>query len=217
MKDGIKGSIWFQLLRLLGAFIISWLFAVIIFSMLFPVAEDGALPEKYNFPMFGIAVILAIVVNMIIDYNTIQNLKSRILKSKADIVSVNEMSESLIDKASRVADKYLESETGVYEKFAEARKGATKIRNSSDFKMVVESYPELKANINTQKLLSQLESTENEILNAKVIYSSVVAKYNAKIHSFPAVLFRNVCKWEDVTMADSFTKDELVTDEALGI
>ena len=143
--------------------------------------------------------------------------KSLISKSKADVASVSEISASLINKAERVIDKYLKSEVELYKKFAEARKGPSKIRNSSDFKAVLESYPELKANIHTQKLLSQLESTENAKLSARTTYSSAVAKYNAKIHSFPIVLLRSTCKWEDAVIGDSFSKEELVTDEELGI
>lgn len=101
-------------------------------------------------------------------------------------------------KRSRVADKYRNAETELYGKFARAREGGAKIRTSKDFKAVIEAYPELQSNVHTQKLLNQIETTENAKLNAKMAYTEAVAKYNAKIHSFPVVILRRICKWEDV-------------------
>ncbi len=217
MSEKVKSSLIVQLLKLFAAFLIAWMLILLVFSIVTPTAEDGTIPEKYNSAILCVSIVLAFLVNMVMDYNSIQHLKSYIAKTRADIVSVNETSALLIDKAERVTDKYLNSETGLYEKFAEARKGITKIRNSSDFKAVLESYPELKANIHTQKLLSQLESTQNAKLLARTAYSSAVVKYNAKIHTFPIVLIRKACKWEDEIISDNLTKEELVTDEELGI
>lgn len=216
-KNSKTGGLLIQLLKLIATFAVAWLLTLTIFSAVVPVAADGALPTKYNFPITCIAIFLAFAVNMIIDYNAIQRLKNQISKTEADIISVNETSANLINKAERLADKFQQSETGLYSQFAEARKAPSKIRSGNDFKAVIESYPELKSNVHTQKLLNQLEVTENAKLNARTTYSSSVARYNTKIHSFPIVFLRKLCKWEDLKMQFGILKDDLVTDEELGL
>ena len=209
-----KNSLLLQLLKLLGAFIVSWFLMVCIFAT---ATTGDEIPEKYNLPMVIIAILLSFAVNIVIDFNAIAKLKSAISKSKADIDSVNETSAALIDKAERVADKYRNAETDLYGKFAKAREGGAKIRTSKDFKAVIEAYPELKSNAHTQKLLSQIETTENAKANAKMAYTEAIAKYNAKIHSFPVVMLRRICKWEDVNIEAGLSKEEMVSDEELGI
>mgnify|MGYP004444183005 FL=1 len=173
MNGNYKNNLLLQLLKLLGAFIVSWFLMVCIFAAS---TTGDEIPEKYNLPMVIIAIFLSFAVNIIIDFNAIARLKSAISKSKADIESVNETSAALIDKAERVADKYRNAETELYGKFARAREGGAKIRTSKDFKAVIESYPELKSNVHTQKLLSQIETTENAKLNAKMTYTDAAAK-----------------------------------------
>lgn len=214
MNGNYKNNLLLQLLKLLGAFIVSWFLMVCIFAA---ATTGDEIPEKYSLPMVVIAIFLSFAVNIIIDFNAIARLKSAISKSKADIDSVNETSAALIDKAERVADKYRNAETDLYGKFAKAREGGAKIRTSKDFKAVIEAYPELQSNVHTQKLLNQIETTENAKLNAKMAYTEAVAKYNAKIHSFPVVILRRICKWKDVDIETGISADEMVSDEDLGI
>ncbi len=54
--------------------------------------------------------------------------------------------------------------------------------------VVVEKYPDLKANQNFQDLQHQLEGTENRITVARVRYNEAVAVYNTSIRIFPNVL-----------------------------
>lgn len=57
--------------------------------------------------------------------------------------------------------------------------------------VVVEKYPDLKANQNFQDLQHQLEGTENRINVARVRYNEAVAVYNTSIRIFPNVLTNN--------------------------
>lgn len=209
-----KNNLVVQLIKLIGAFIISWFLVLLVFTAASPNEE---VPDKYNGLTVLLAVIIAFAVTLIIDFNAISRLKSLIQKTKADIESVNETANVLIDKAERVADKYRSDETEVYKEFADARKGNKQIRTSKDFKAVMEAYPELQANVHTQKLLNQIETTENAKLNAKLSYTNAVSQYNAKIHSFPVVMLRGICKWEDMDTEFGLQKDEMVSDEELGI
>ncbi len=55
-----------------------------------------------------------------------------------------------------------------------------------------EAYPDLKANQNFQQLQEELTSTEDKIAYARQFYNDSVMRYNAKIQSFPAVIFANM-------------------------
>lgn len=217
MAKTYKNNLLVSLLKLLGAFIISWFIIITIFAVC--TSSEDEIPAKYNALMAVLSIILAFAENIIIDFNAAQRYKNLIKKAQADIEAVNETSASLIDKAERVADKYRNSESEVYEKFADARKDGQqgRIRTSKDFKAVIEAYPELQSNVHTQKLLNQIETTENAKLNFRMTYSDSVARYNSKIHSFPIVMFRKLFKFEDVEMQSSVLNDDIVSDEDLGI
>jgi len=58
--------------------------------------------------------------------------------------------------------------------------------------VVVERYPDLKANQNFLSLQSQLEGTENRIAVARRDYIEVVHVFNTLLRKFPAALFLSV-------------------------
>ena len=55
--------------------------------------------------------------------------------------------------------------------------------------MVVERYPELKANANFQELQAQLEGTENRITVERRKFNETVQPYNTAVQTMPTVLF----------------------------
>ena len=54
--------------------------------------------------------------------------------------------------------------------------------------VVMEKYPELKANTLFQDLMTELAGTENRIANERRNYNLAAQEYNAKIKRFPANL-----------------------------
>lgn len=71
--------------------------------------------------------------------------------------------------------------------------------------VVVERYPDLKANQNFQNLQAQLEGTENRIAVARKRYVERVAQYNTSVRSFPTNL---TAKFLGLEVRPSFTADE---------
>lgn len=67
----------------------------------------------------------------------------------------------------------------------------------SRFLSVSERYPELKANENFQRLMAQLEGTENRINNERMRYNEAVRTYNSKVKKFPTSLYANVLGFDD--------------------
>jgi len=57
------------------------------------------------------------------------------------------------------------------------------------FSLVVEAYPELKANENMMQLTEELTSTENKISFARQAFNDAVTLYNDYKQSFPPVFF----------------------------
>lgn len=62
----------------------------------------------------------------------------------------------------------------------------------SRFSMVMEAYPDLKANQTMMQLSEELTSTENKVAFARQAFNDAVTKYNSYKQSFPAVLFAGV-------------------------
>lgn len=63
--------------------------------------------------------------------------------------------------------------------------------------VVVERYPELKANEQFTNLMSQLEGTENRIAVARRDFNEVAQKYNTKRQSFPTVLIAGIVGFKE--------------------
>ena len=63
--------------------------------------------------------------------------------------------------------------------------------------VVVERYPELKANQNFRDLQAQLEGTENRIAVERMRYNEVAQDYNTKFHSFPTNMVAGMFKFKE--------------------
>ncbi len=94
---------------------------------------------------------------------------------------------------------YAKEETGVIQSISNARAGLLSAKSPQEkidanqkldgalgrLLVVVENYPNLKANQNFQSLQFQLEGTENRILQARRKYNESVQDYNTSIQLFP--------------------------------
>jgi LemA protein len=97
---------------------------------------------------------------------------------------------------------YAKEETSVFEALANARAAMSGARTPQEkidasnqvgsalsrLMVVVENYPNLKANENFRQLQFSLEGTENRILQARRRYNEAVQKYNTDISLFPGSL-----------------------------
>ena len=63
------------------------------------------------------------------------------------------------------------------------------------FNLVVENYPDLKANQNFLSLQEELTSTENKISFARQAYNDQVMQFNNKIEMFPSNLIADMFKF----------------------
>jgi LemA protein len=73
----------------------------------------------------------------------------------------------------------------------------------SKLMVVVEAYPDLKANQNFLELQSQLEGTENRISVARRDYIAAVQRYNTEIRTFPGRIW-HALMYRDMKVRESF-------------
>jgi LemA protein len=81
-----------------------------------------------------------------------------------------------------------------FQKFQQAQAGLTSAL--SRLMLVVERYPDLKANQNFLELQSQLEGTENRITVERMRFNEAAQTYNTKILRFPAKIFAGLFGFE---------------------
>jgi len=82
------------------------------------------------------------------------------------------------------------------------------------FSMVMENYPDLKADAQMRDLHEELASTENRIAFARQSYSDTVMEFNIAREQFPAVLVATAFSFKE---ADLFEVDEPEARERLKV
>ncbi len=84
--------------------------------------------------------------------------------------------------------------TGTFQAFQQAQEGLTQAL--SRLMVVVEKYPDLKANQNFLELQAQLEGTENRITVERMKFNETTRNYNTYIKKFPNNLFAAIFGFE---------------------
>ncbi len=150
----------------------------------------------------GIAVILLII--MVSTYNSLVRLRNRVKNAWAQIDVQLKRRHDLIPNLVETAKGYMKHERGTFEAITQARNLAQKAVGTgvgaqskaegelssalSRLLMVVENYPDLKANQNFLAVQEELTSTENKISFSRQYYNDSVLKYNNKTQMFPSNL-----------------------------
>lgn len=147
----------------------------------------------------------------------------------AQVENTYQLRFDLVPNLMSVVKQYAEHEQGTFTAVTEARSkvGGIEInsenltdQNIKDFEaaqrqlsgaierllVVVEQYPELKANQNFMELQYELKSIEKLILDARIEYNDVVKTYNAYIRKFPRNLFAKLLGFETKGYFESNTE-----------
>jgi len=117
--------------------------------------------------------------------------------------------EAVTEARSKVAQMNVSSETindpAAFKQFEQNQAQLTSAL--SRLMVVVEKYPDLKANQNFLQLQSQLEGTENRISVARRDYIAAVQRYNTEIRTFPGRIWHAVL-YRDMPVRESFEAKE---------
>ena len=141
----------------------------------------------------GIVVVVALAVIGI--YNALVRLRNQVDNAWSQIDVQLKRRHDLIPNLVETAKGYMKHERETFETITKARAaamGAKSVAESgqaegrladalSKFMLVVENYPDLKANQNFLTLQEELTSTENKISFARQSYNDQVLFYNNKI------------------------------------
>ncbi len=160
------------------------------------------------------ALVLIIIIWAIATFNKIVSLRTQCDDGFSTIDIYLKKRYDLIPNLVETVKGYAKHESETFKAVTEARSklaGATTpeekieadkqfsqaIRN---FNMVVENYPELKANVNFMDLQGQLKAIESELAQSRKYYNATVRVYNVKIQTFPSLIIAKIMKAKKRTM-----------------
>ena len=148
-----------------------------------------------------IAAVFAVIVLAVIGiYNALVRLRNQADNAWSQIDVQLKRRHDLIPNLIETAKGYMKHERETFEAITEARSKAMGAGNVADaskaegmlgealskFMLVVENYPDLKANQNFLALQEELTSTENKISFARQSFNDQVLSFNNKIQMFPS-------------------------------
>jgi len=148
-----------------------------------------------------VAVVVVLVAVFVIGiYNALVGLRNQVGNAWSQIDVQLKRRHDLIPNLVETAKGYMKHERETFESITKARSQAMGARSVSEaskaegalgealskFMLVVENYPELKANQNFLSLQEELSSTENRIAFARQNYNDQVLFFNNKIQMFPS-------------------------------
>jgi len=133
-------------------------------------------------------------------YNALVRLRNQVKNAWSQIDVQLKRRHDLIPNLIETAKGYMTHERDTLENITKARnlaknadsvgeqgKAETQLTQAmSQFFLVVENYPDLKANENFLALQEELTSTENKISFARQYYNDETMRFNTKIEQFPA-------------------------------
>jgi len=154
-----------------------------------------------------ILVILVLLILFIIAiYNALIRLRNQVNNAWSQIDVQLKRRHDLIPNLVETAKGYMKHERGTFEAITEARSKAMGAKTVSEaskaegalgealskFMLVVENYPDLKANTNFLAVQEELTSTENKISFARQSYNDQVLFFNNKTQMFPSNIIANM-------------------------
>jgi len=170
----------------------------------------------------GLIIIIVVVVLLIIlvssavkSYNGLVTLEEGVDAQWAQVENVYQRRADLIPNLVETVKGYAKHEQETFTKVIEARSKATSIQVNADnldaatlnqfqqaqdgltsalsrLLVVIERYPELKANQNFLELQAQLEGTENRITVERKKFNETAQGYNTAIRHFPKNIWASI-------------------------
>lgn len=147
-------------------------------------------------------LLLAVIVYVIIIYNGFVALKNNINQDWSNIDVLLKQRYDELPKLIKVCEGYMQHEQKTLEAVIKARSQVDSARNDRDrmqsqnmltdtlksLFMVVERYPELKADAGFRQLSNRISEIEDQIADRRELYNASVTIYNTRLDQFPDVI-----------------------------
>lgn len=171
--------------------------------------------------LIGILVIAAVIIAAgVRGYNNIVTLHETITAKWAQVESQLQRRNDLIPNLVNTVKGYAAHERNIFLQVTEARskwanaktinekiEAASEVdRAISRLLLVVENYPNLKANETFLRLMDELSGAENRIAVERMRYNEAVRDYNVSIRRFPGNIIAEMYKYQRAT--EYFKADE---------
>ncbi|HLR22024.1 MAG TPA: LemA family protein [Tissierellaceae bacterium] len=155
-----------------------------------------------------IVVIIAIILGS--SYNGLVSMEESVDGSWAQVENQLKRRADLIPNLLETVKGYASHEEKVLTQITEARSGIQSADTPEEYaeadaelsqalgnlNVIVENYPELKANENFSELQAELASTENKISTERMRYNESVESYNGKIRRFPTNMIAGIFNFD---------------------
>ena len=164
-----------------------------------------------------VVVIVLIIGGLVSTYNGLVDKQAEVSNAEAQIQTYLQRRADLIPNLVNTVKGYAAHETEVYTALADARAKLNSASNAEEYSealesydsaisrllVIVENYPELKANENFIYLQDELSGTENRIATARKDYNEAVTEYNKTIKKFPTVIFAGMLGFEEADLFEA--------------
>ena len=171
-----------------------------------------------------VAVIAIIGGSLVSTYNGLVDKQANVENADAQIQVQLQRRADLIPNLVNTVKAYASHEEDVYTALADARTKLNSASNPEEYKeatdsfdsalsrllVVVENYPELKADKNFVALQDELAGTENRLSTARKDYNDVATDYNASIRKFPTVIFAGMLGFEKADLFEASSESQTV-------
>jgi len=152
-----------------------------------------------------VVVLVLLILSIIGIYNALIRLRNQVDNAWSQIDVQLKRRHDLIPNLVETTKGYMKHERETFEEITKARSQAMGAKTVADaskaegalggalsrFMLVVENYPDLKANQNFLAVQEELTSTENKISFARQSYNDQVLFFNNKIQMFPSSIIAN--------------------------
>ncbi|MBP7829208.1 MAG: LemA family protein [Kiritimatiellae bacterium] len=153
-----------------------------------------------------IGVLVLLVLAYIGMYNSLVSLRNQVKNAWSQIDVQLKRRHDLIPNLIETVKGYVKHEKETLENITKARTSAMQASGAaaagkaegelsgaiSKLMLVVENYPELKANQNFLALQEELSSTENKVGFSRQFYNDAVLRFNTKVETFPSNIVANM-------------------------
>lgn len=162
-----------------------------------------------------LAPLFLIFFMLVLHYNDLVFLQRRALRNWANIQVSLKKRADLLPALQSIVSHYKDYENSLLEQIARQRRQLrtslesagqageflkSEQRVINGLKLIVEDYPELKANSLFQGLMDTLTRLEDEIALMRTGYNDAVEQYNARIQSFPDLLLARQFKFDNLSL-----------------